>query len=90
MARAGRHQIKGATTADVIKDTGIGKQRLYYLEQKGFIQPRHVSVGEKEFRYYSPLDVEKVRAIKRRLDRGLRYRPAMQQALAEVKRHRSR
>ena len=90
MARAGRRQIKDATTADVVKNTGIGKQRLYYLEQKGFIQPRRVAVGEKEFRYYSALDVEKVRAIKRRLDRGLRYRPAMQQALAEVERHRSR
>ena len=73
------------TTAELLQEVDIPRQRLYYLEQKGFIQPVKKRIGEKQFREYSREDLDKVRAIWRHLQQGLRYRVAYERALEDLR-----
>jgi DNA-binding transcriptional MerR regulator len=72
------------TTAQVVAEVGIPRQRLYYLEQKAFVSPEKEQRGEKTFRFYSEPEVEKVRLIWKYLRQGFRYRTAYERALAEL------
>jgi DNA-binding transcriptional MerR regulator len=69
------------TTAEVIKAIGIPRDKLYYLEQKGFINPKKILVGERESRDYSGGDVEKIGLIWKYVREGFRYRVAYQKAI---------
>ncbi len=71
-------------TTEVLKRTGIPRQKLYYLEQKGYVKPRKVHVGEKAFREFSEADVRLIRWIWTYLKDGFRYRVAYEKALERV------
>ena len=73
------------TTREVVEEIGIPRQKLYYLEQKGFVEPTTEQRGEKLFRYYSQSEVEKIRLIWRYWQQGFRYRAAYQKALLDLK-----
>ena len=74
----------GIRTAELLAKIEIPRQKLYYLEQKGFIKPRKILIGEKEFREYSDEDVKKVEHIWRYLKKGFKYKIAYQKALEEI------
>lgn len=71
-------------TTEVLRVTGIPRQKLYYLEQKGYIRPRKVHVGEKAFREFSEADVRLIHWIWVYLKDGFRYRVAYEKALRHV------
>ncbi|MBI5469163.1 MAG: MerR family transcriptional regulator [Deltaproteobacteria bacterium] len=62
----------------------IPRQKLYYLEQKGFISPTKTVIGEKEFRQYSEEDVKKVEYIWKYLKKGFKYKIAYAKAMEEL------
>ena len=72
------------TTEELRGEIPIPLNKLYYLEQKGYINPKKRLVGEKEFRDYTTDDAEKIRTIWKYLQRGFRYRVAHEKALAEL------
>jgi DNA-binding transcriptional MerR regulator len=72
------------TSRQVVEEIGIPRQKLYYLEQKGFVEPTTEQRGEKLFRYYSQSEVEKIRLIWKYWQQGFRYRVAYQKALRDL------
>lgn len=75
------------TTAEILKDIDIPRHKLYYLEQKGFIRPQKIQVGEKEFRQYSKDDAKKIALIWGYLKKGYKYRVAYEKAMDDLKSH---
>lgn len=74
----------GIRTPELLARIDIPRQKLYYLEQKGFISPRKTVIGEKEFREYSEEDVKKVEYIWKYLKKGFKYKIAYEKALEEI------
>ena len=72
-------------TAEVLQQVDTPRNKLYYLEQKGYVSPRKKVVGEKAYRFYSARDVEKISVIWGHLKRGLRYRIAYQMATEDLR-----
>jgi len=72
------------TTSEVVNEVGIPRQKLYYLEQKAFVNPETERRGEKTFRFYPDREVEKIRTIWKYLEQGFRYRVAYERALEEL------
>ena len=72
------------TTSEVVNEVGIPRQKLYYLEQKAFVNPETEWRGEKTFRFYPDREVEKIRTIWKYLKQGFRYRVAYERALEEL------
>jgi len=71
-------------TTEVLKLTGIPIEKLYYLEQKGYISPRKIRVGEKAFREFNDSDIQLIRWIWTYLKDGFRYRIAYEKALKKI------
>ncbi len=74
----------GIRTPELLAKIDIPRQKLYYLEQKGFIKPTKIVIGEKEFRQYSEEDVKKVEYIWKYLKRGFKYKVAYAKAMEEL------
>jgi len=74
----------GIRTPDLLSKIDIPRQKLYYLEQKGFIKPQKIVIGEKEFREYSDEDVKKVEFIWKYLKKGFKYKIAFEKAMEEM------
>ena len=74
----------GIRTPELLARIDIPRQKLYYLEQKGFIKPQKMQIGEKEFREYSEEDVKKVELIWKYLKKGFKYKVAYAKALEEL------
>lgn len=72
-------------TAEVLKKIDIPRHKLYYLEQKGYIQPRRIPMGDLEAREYSADDLEKIERIWKYLKRGFKHKAAYQKAMDEMK-----
>lgn len=72
------------TTTQVVEEIGIPREKLYYLERKGFVEPKTEQRGENLFRYYSQIEVEKIRLIWKYWQQGFRYRVAYQLALRDL------
>jgi len=72
------------TTQELLAKIDIPRQKLYYLEQKGFITPKKKQVGEKEFREYSEKDLILVEHIWKYLKKGFKYRVAYEKAREEL------
>jgi DNA-binding transcriptional MerR regulator len=72
------------STQELLAKIDIPRQKLYYLEQKGFIKPRKKQVGEKEFREYSEKDLIMVEHIWKYLKKGFKYRVAYEKAKEEL------
>jgi DNA-binding transcriptional MerR regulator len=78
-------EVRGVPSGYIENEIGIPKQKLYYLESKGFLRPQKYKVGAKEFRFYPPEDQERLRAIKPYLDQGFKYEAAIKRALEDLK-----
>lgn len=71
-------------TADVLRRLNIPRHKLYYLEQKGYIHPVRVSMGDLEARRYSDRDVVMAEAVWKYLCLGFRHKVAYAKALEEI------
>ena len=71
-------------TPELLSKIDIPRHKLYYLEQKGYINPKKTTIGEKEFREYSDEDVKKIEHIWVYLKKGFKYKIAYQKALEEL------
>jgi DNA-binding transcriptional MerR regulator len=74
----------GIKTPEILAKIDIPRQKLYYLEQKGFIAPQKIIIGEKAFREYSEEDVRKVEHIWKYLKKGFKYKIAYEKAMEEL------
>jgi DNA-binding transcriptional MerR regulator len=71
-------------TSEIISKLEIPRHKLYYLEQKGYINPKRIPMGDLEAREYSKEDFERVRVIWKYLQRGYRHKMAFQMATKEL------
>jgi DNA-binding transcriptional MerR regulator len=72
------------TTSELLRIVDIPRDRLYYLEHKGYISPRKVPRGELQAREYSDEEVLKVKLIWKYLQQGFKHRVAYAKALEEL------
>ena len=75
-------------TGELIKTIGIPPHKLYYLEQKGYIHPGHIRMGDLESRDYNEEDSLKIRFIWKYLKMGYKHKVAYQKAMEEMNRAR--
>jgi DNA-binding transcriptional MerR regulator len=71
-------------TNDLLKQIDIPRHKLYYLEQKGYVTPTRIPMGDLEAREYSNSDVRLVAMIWKYLKKGYRHKVAYQKALATI------
>jgi DNA-binding transcriptional MerR regulator len=71
-------------TSDILKKLNIPRHKLYYLEQKGYIKPRRIPMGELEAREYSEEDFKKLELIWKYLQSGFKHKIALQKAMEEL------
>ncbi len=71
-------------TAEILKEIDIPRHKLYYLEQKGYIKPRRIPMGDLEAREYSDEDILKIKLIWKYLKRGFKHKTAYQKATEEM------
>lgn len=72
-------------TSEIISKLDIPRHKLYYLEQKGYIKPTRIPMGDLEAREYSKQDFERIRVIWKYLQRGFKHKTAYQMASEELK-----
>jgi DNA-binding transcriptional MerR regulator len=72
-------------TSEIISKLEIPRHKLYYLEQKGYIKPTRIPMGDLEAREYSKQDFERIRVIWKYLRRGYKHKMAYLMALEELK-----
>lgn len=71
-------------TSDILKKLNIPRHKLYYLEQKGYIKPKRIPMGELETREYSEEDFKKLELIWKYLKSGFKHKIAYQKAMEEL------
>ncbi len=71
-------------TAEILEQIDIPRHKLYYLEQKGYITPRRVPMGDLEAREYSAEDVMKIKIIWKYLKKGFKHKIAHKKAMEEL------
>jgi DNA-binding transcriptional MerR regulator len=71
-------------TSELLDQIDIPRHKLYYLEQKGYINPKRIPMGDLEAREFSRADFEKVKAIWKHLQKGFRHKIAYQKAMEEL------
>lgn len=72
-------------TSEIISKIDIPRHKLYYLEQKGYVRPKRIPMGDLESREFSKQDFERVKTIWKYLRRGFKHKAAYQMALDELK-----
>lgn len=72
-------------TSEIISKIDIPRHKLYYLEQKGYVRPKRIAMGDLEAREYSRQDFEKVKLIWKYLKKGFKHKAAYQMAMQELK-----
>lgn len=72
-------------TSEIINKLEIPRHKLYYLEQKGYVQPTRIPMGDLEAREYSKQDYELIKVIWKYLRRGYKHKMAFQMATEELK-----
>ena len=72
-------------TAEIIDKLSIPRHKLYYLEQKGYVHPKRIPMGDLEAREFSKQDFERIKAIWKYLQRGYKHKIAFQMASEELK-----
>lgn len=75
------HSMK---TSDILKTVDIPRHKLYYLEQKGYVLPKRIPMGDLEAREYTPEDALKIKMIWKYLRKGFKHKVAYQKALEEM------
>ena len=68
-------------TKDLLQHIDIPRHKLYYLEQKGYVIPQRIPMGDLEAREFSEADVRLVQAIWKYLKQGFKHKVAYQKAL---------
>jgi DNA-binding transcriptional MerR regulator len=71
-------------TYEVLQMVDIPRHKLYYLEQKGYVSPQRIPMGDLEAREYSKEDVIKIKVIWKFLKQGFKHRAAFQKAMEEI------
>jgi DNA-binding transcriptional MerR regulator len=71
-------------TNELLKRVDIPRHKLYYLEQKGYVNPTRLPMGDLEAREYTNADVELVATIWKYLKKGFKHKIAHQKALDEI------
>jgi DNA-binding transcriptional MerR regulator len=70
-------------TSQILEQIGIPRHKLYYLEQKRYITPQRIPMGDLEAREYSNDDVKKIGLIWKYLKQGFKHKAAYQKAMEE-------
>jgi DNA-binding transcriptional MerR regulator len=71
-------------TSDILKKLNIPRHKLYYLEQKGYIKPKRIPMGELEAREYSEEDFRRLELIWKHLQSGFKHKIAFQKAMEDL------
>jgi len=77
-------------TAEIISKLEIPRHKLYYLEQKGYVHPKRIPMGDLEAREFSKQDFERIKVIWKYLQRGYKHKTAFQMATEELKMEKAR
>jgi DNA-binding transcriptional MerR regulator len=77
-------------TSDILEKVKIPRHKLYYLEQKGYVTPRRIPMGDLEAREYSEEDLIKIRLIWKYLQKGFKHKVAYSKAVQEMMELRQR
>jgi DNA-binding transcriptional MerR regulator len=72
-------------TSEILSKLDIPRHKLYYLEQKGYVKPKRIPMGDLEAREFSDEDFERVKHIWKYLKRGFKHKTAYQRATEELK-----
>ena len=72
-------------TSEIISQLEIPRHKLYYLEQKGYVKPRRIPMGDLEAREFSKQDFERVKLIWKYLKKGFKHKTAHRMAMEEMK-----
>lgn len=68
-------------TSELLQRVDIPRHKLYYLEQKGYVSPQRIPMGDLEAREFSEADVQLVQTIWKYLKQGFKHKVAYQKAL---------
>jgi DNA-binding transcriptional MerR regulator len=72
-------------TSEILNKLDIPRHKLYYLEQKGYVSPKRIPMGDLEAREYSRQDFERIKTIWKYLQRGYKHKAAYQMAVEELR-----
>jgi len=71
-------------TSDLLKKINIPRHKLYYLEQKGYINPKKITRGDLEMRDYTDEDFQKIQMIWKFLKQGFKHKAAYKKAIGKL------
>ncbi len=71
-------------TSDILQAVDIPRHKLYYLEQKGYVVPKRIPMGDLEAREYSGEDLLKIKFIWKYLSKGFKHKVAFEMAMEEI------
>ncbi len=71
-------------TSEILREIDIPRHKLYYLEQKGYVAPNRIPMGDLEAREYSQEDVTKIRLIWKYLASGFKHKIAYRKAMEDL------
>lgn len=71
-------------TNELLQHVDIPRHKLYYLEQKGYISPRRIPMGDLEAREFSDADVRLVATIWKYLKQGFKHKVAHHKAMVDL------
>jgi DNA-binding transcriptional MerR regulator len=71
-------------TSEILNKVDIPRHKLYYLEQKGYVHPKRIPMGDLEAREFSMQDFERIKMIWKYLKRGFKHKAAYQKASEEI------
>lgn len=71
-------------TSEILQEIDIPRHKLYYLEQKGYVTPKRIPMGDLEAREYSREDLLKIKSIWKYLSKGYKHKVAYEMAMEEI------
>ncbi|MBI3804797.1 MAG: MerR family transcriptional regulator [Nitrospirae bacterium] len=71
-------------TSEILQQINIPRHKLYYLEQKGYVTPQRIPMGDLETREYSREDLTKIKFIWKYLMLGFKHKVAYEMAMKEL------
>lgn len=71
-------------TSDILHAIDIPRHKLYYLEQKGYVVPKRIPMGDLEAREYTDEDAMKIKLIWKYLRKGFKHKIAYEKAIEEL------
>lgn len=72
-------------TSEILNKINIPRHKLYYLEQKGYVSPKRIPMGDLEAREFTLQDFELIKAIWKYLQKGFKHKAAYQRATGALK-----